>query len=216
MAEVTYERYEGPEAAGQLDAFLPAYEEVYADPPYCEGPSDVAEFIEHYRRQLDTRPGFRLVLARDAGEVVGFTYGYRLPADTGWWGNLLEPMPAEFARETGERTFAVIELAVRKPWRRRGIAAGLHALLLGGLAVERVTLTMRPEPEAAPAQSAYAAWDYRKVGESHPWPEAPVYDAMVLDLRAGSTPRGSDAYTSGTSSSGSKEKNTTRASSGAP
>lgn len=182
MTEVTYERYEGLEAAGRLDAFLAVYEEVYADPPYCEGPRDVAEFIDHYQQQIRTRPGFRLVLARHGGEVVGFTYGYRLPADTGWWGNLLEPLPEDFTHETGERTFAVIELAVRAPWRRRGIAAGLHGRLLDGLAVERVTLTMRPEPEAAPAQSAYASWGYRQVGKSHPWEEAPVYDAMILEL----------------------------------
>ncbi|MGJ5833525.1 GNAT family N-acetyltransferase [Streptomyces ossamyceticus] len=182
MTEVTYERYEGQEAEDQLDTFLATYEEVYADPPYCEGPRDVAEFIDRYRQQIRTRPGFRLVLARDGGDVVGFTYGYRLPADTGWWGNLLEPLPPESTRETGERTFAVLELAVRKPWRRRGIAAGLHEQLLEGLAVERVTLTMRPEPEAAPAQSAYASWGYRKVGKSHPWEDAPVYDCMVLDL----------------------------------
>lgn len=156
---------------------------MYADPPYCEGPRDVADFIERYPQQVHTRPGFRLVVARDGGEVVGFTYGYRLPADTGWWGNLLERMPEEFARETGERTFAVIELAVRKPWRRRGIATGLHARLLEGLEVERVTLTVRPEPEAAPARSAYTAWGYRRVGRSHPGEEGPVYDALVLDLR---------------------------------
>lgn len=57
MAEVTYERYEGPEAAGRLDAFLPAYEEVYTDPPYCEGPRDVAEFIERYPQQFRTPTG---------------------------------------------------------------------------------------------------------------------------------------------------------------
>jgi predicted GNAT superfamily acetyltransferase len=72
---------------------------------------------------------------------------------------------------------------VHKPWRRRGVARRLHAELLAGLTVERVTLTMRPEPEAAPAQAAYAAWGYVKVGQSQPWDEAPVYDAMVLDLR---------------------------------
>ncbi|WP_327189323.1 GNAT family N-acetyltransferase [Streptomyces xinghaiensis] len=181
MREVTFERYAGQEAAGQLDAFLPAYEEVYAEPPYCEGPQDVAEFADRYRTQTG-RPGMRLVLARDAEEVVGFTFGYLLPPDTGWWKNLLEPLPAEFTRESGERTFVIIELAVRKPWRRRGIAAGLHRVLLDGLGAERVTLTMRPEPEAAPAQSAYAAWGYRKVGVSHPWEDAPYYDAMVLDL----------------------------------
>jgi hypothetical protein len=47
----------------------------------------------------------------------------------------------------------------------------------------RATLTVRPEPEAKAAQTAYAAWGYREVGLSHPWPEAPFYTAMVLDLK---------------------------------
>lgn len=182
MAEVTYERFGGSNAAEQLDALLPAYEEAYVEPPYCEGPQDIAEFIERFQIQTQ-RPGFRLVLARDAGKVVGFTFGYRLPADTRWWNNLLEPQPEAFTHEDGERTYVIIELAVRKPWRRHRIAATLHTHLLEGLPVERVTLTMRPEPEAAPAQAAYASWGYRKVGQSQPWDEAPVYDAMVLDLR---------------------------------
>ncbi|MGK5549701.1 hypothetical protein ACSNOH_34010 [Streptomyces sp. URMC 127] len=77
----------------------------------------------------------------------------------------------------------MIELAVGKPWRRRGIAAGLHARLLDGVRAERAALTMRPEPEAAAARCAYAAWGYRKVGRWRPGAEAPVYDAMVLGLR---------------------------------
>ncbi|MER7820731.1 GNAT family N-acetyltransferase [Streptomyces sp. NPDC096153] len=182
MAEVTYERFEGAEAVGQRDALLAAYEEVFADAPYCEGPWGVAEFIDRYPQQIRTQLGFRLVIARAAPEVVGFTYGYQLPATTGWWGNLLEPMPEDFTAETGDRTFAVIEMVVRRPWRRRGVAAGLHARLVEGLGVERVTLTVRPEPEAAPARAAYAAWGYRKVGRSHPSPEGPKYDVMVLTL----------------------------------
>ena len=179
--QVTVQRWEGDETADMLDAILPAYEEVYVEPPYCEGPRDVADFIARFQKQA-TRQGFRLVVARDGGEIVGFSFGFLLPADTTWWEGLREPMPPEFTRETGERTFVIIELAVRKPWRRQGTAAQLHNTLLDGQAVERVTLTMRPEPEAAPAQAAYAAWGYRKVGQSQPWDEAPVYDSMVLDF----------------------------------
>ncbi|MFF0133707.1 GNAT family N-acetyltransferase [Streptomyces mirabilis] len=182
MTEVTYERHEGAAAAAQLDAFLHAYEEVYVEPPYCEGPSDVAEFIEHYQVQA-RRPGMRLVLARDGEKVVGFTYGYYLAPDTRWWKNLQDvELREDFTWEDGQRTFVIIELAVRKQWRQRGIAAELHARLLEGLGAERATLTMRPEPEAAPAQSAYAGWGYRKVGVSHPWEDAPLYDCMVREL----------------------------------
>ncbi|MEU2393630.1 GNAT family N-acetyltransferase [Streptomyces sp. NPDC007369] len=183
MSEVTYERFDGQEAAGALDVFLPAYEEVYAEPPYSEGPSDVAQFIDHYLRHVQ-RAGMRLVVARDGADVIGFTYGYLLPADTGWWSNVDRELPADFTREDGARTWVILELAVRKPWRRRGIAAALHAALLDGLGVERVTLTVRPEPEAAPARMAYAAWGYQAVGTSHPWEGAPFYKAMVLEVAA--------------------------------
>lgn len=182
MPGVSYELHEGQQAArAALDDFLPAYEEIYAEPPYREGPRDVAEFIGHYQAHIQ-RDGIRLVLARDGAEISGFTYGFYLPAETGWWQSLDRQLPAAFVHETGRRTWAVIELAVRKPWRRQGIAAGLHGKLLDGLDAERVTLTVRPEPEAAPAQRAYAAWGYRKIGVAHPWPEAPYYDAMVREL----------------------------------
>ncbi|MEI5102299.1 GNAT family N-acetyltransferase [Streptomyces sp. PmtG] len=182
MSQMTFERYEEAAATGQLDTFLPAYEEVYVEPPYCEGPRDVAEFIEHYQVQA-RRSGMRLVIAHEGEEVVGFTYGYRLAPDTRWWKNVQDVRLSEdFTAEDGRRTFVIIELAVRKAWRRRGIAAELHARLLDGLDAERVTLTVRPEPEAAPAQSAYAAWGYRPIGVSHPWDEAPLYTCLVRDI----------------------------------
>lgn len=83
---------------------------------------------------------------------------------------------------SGALRVTAIELAVRKRWRRLGIAAQLHTRLLHGLDVERVTLTVRPEPEAAPAQAAYASWGYRKLGVSHPWDDAPLYDCMLRDM----------------------------------
>ncbi|MFJ4469635.1 GNAT family N-acetyltransferase [Streptomyces sp. NPDC089424] len=181
--EVTYTRHEGPDSADALDAFLPAYEEIYAEPPYLEGPRDVADFIEHYAVQAK-RPGMRLVLAHAGQEVVGFTYGYYLAPDTRWWSNLQDvQLPPDEAREDGRRTFAIIELAVRRAWRRRRVAATLHRLLLDGVHAERVTLTVRPEPEAAPARLAYEAWGYRRLGISHPWEDAPMYDCMVRDLQ---------------------------------
>lgn len=186
-SELTYERVEGKDAATRLDRFLEAYEAVYADPRYCEGPSDVDEFIDHYQVHAQ-RAGMRLILARNGDQVVGFTYGYLLPADSRWWANVQEEdLTEDFTREDGQRTWIILELAVRKAWRRLGVAATLHTLLLDGLDVERVTLTVRPEPEAKAAQSAYAKWGYQEVGLSHPWPEAPFYTVMVLDLPQPST-----------------------------
>lgn len=179
---VAFEAYEAAEARPQLDAFLTAYEETYAAPPYNEGPRAVADFIELYQVHVD-RPGMRLVLGRDAAdEVVGFGYGYLLAPNTSWWRTVSPPLPSEVTAETGSRTWVTIELAVRARWRRRGIAAGLHHRLLPGPPVERATLTVRPEPEAAPARAAYAAWGYQHVGVSRPWDGAPLYNVMIRDL----------------------------------
>lgn len=180
--EIRYERHDETDATTYLDTILAAYEEVYADPPYDEDADDVAEFIDRYHAQAK-RSGMRLIIAYDGDQVAGFAYGFLLRPDAVWWDNIQDgPLPAEFTREDGQRTFAVIELAVRKLWRRRGIAKTLHAGLLDGLTAERATLTVRPEAEADPARSAYTAWGYRKVGISRPWEEAPRYECMVLDL----------------------------------
>jgi hypothetical protein len=32
------------------------------------------------------------------------------------------------------------------------------------------------------AQAAYARWGWRKAGEVKPFPDAPLYDAMILPL----------------------------------
>ncbi|MFE9928090.1 GNAT family N-acetyltransferase [Streptomyces sp. NPDC005533] len=184
-AGVTYERIDRigrtEEGARLLDALVRVYQEVYAEPPYREGPRDAADFRVRAGRQ-STRDGFRMILARAGDELVGFTYGYRLPADTGWWKALEEPPGDAFVEENGRRTFNVAELAVRDAWRRQGIAAALHRLLIADQDAERVTLTAHPAPEAAPARTAYAAWGYRKVGPARYGDAHPAYDVLVLPL----------------------------------
>ncbi|MDX3354539.1 GNAT family N-acetyltransferase [Streptomyces sp. ME01-24h] len=183
MTDVTFERIErSEEAIRQLEAVVPAYREVFAEPPYGEGPQDAVDFLLRARRHT-TRDGFQLVLARAADELVGFSFGYWLPADTRWWSAVQEPLDEDFVKESGRRTFNVAELAVRRPWRRQGIAAELHRRLISGLEAERITLTVRPEPEAEPAQATYAAWGYQNLGRVRYGDTSPAYDVMVLSTR---------------------------------
>ncbi|MFG3001475.1 GNAT family N-acetyltransferase [Streptomyces sp. NPDC048340] len=167
-------------AAGrELDDLAPVYEAVFAEPPYLEGPRDVAEFLERYQREHKT-PGFRLVLARDGGELVGFAYGLPLASTTGWWSGFLDTeLPEDFTREDGRRTFVVMELAVLADRRGHGIGRALHTALLDGVTAERVTLTVRPE---APAAAWYERLGYRLVGLTQPWEGAPVYRSMAKTL----------------------------------
>ncbi|WP_327267133.1 GNAT family N-acetyltransferase (plasmid) [Streptomyces sp. NBC_01232] len=167
-------------AGRELDDLAPVYEAVFAEPPYNEGPRDVAEFLERYQREHKT-PGFRLVLARDGGELTGFAYGLPLASTTGWWSGFLNTaLPEEFTREDGRRTFVVMELAVLADRRGLGVGRALHAALLNGVTAERVTLTVRPE---APAAAWYERLGYELVGVTQPWDGAPVYRSMIKPLQ---------------------------------
>ncbi|GHC62510.1 GNAT family N-acetyltransferase [Streptomyces cinnamoneus] len=178
---ITVERMNGSAAAGAEEAFRLVYAEAFAEPPYNETADDVAATFRRFRSQ--TRKGtFRAALARaEDDEPVGMAYGYPLGPNTGWWDQLTDPVSDDMRREDGHRTFGLMELAVRGPWRQQGIAHRLHETLLDGIEAERVLLNVHPDSKAASA--AYRAWGYRKIGEARPWEGADLHDVMLLDVR---------------------------------
>jgi ribosomal protein S18 acetylase RimI-like enzyme len=178
---IEIERLDGPASAQAEDAFRLAYAEAFSEPPYNEIADDVTATFRRFRSQT-RKATFRAVLARtEDGEPVGMAYGYPLGPTTRWWDQLTEPVPDEMRREDGHRTFGLMELAVRGPWRGQGIARRLHEALLDGIEAERVLLNVHPDSKAASA--AYRAWGYQKVGEARPWEGADLHDVMLLDLR---------------------------------
>lgn len=166
-------------ALAALDDVAQVYGEVYREPPYFEGPDDVAAFIEDWPRRV-SQPGFRLVTARSGVHLAGFAFGHQLDPQTKWWTGTMTPLNSKVTAEYPGRTFAIIELAVRQQFRRQGIAQQLHAALLADRAEERVTLLARPEAEAA--NRAYAKWGYRVVGQIKPGKHAPVYNALMRGI----------------------------------
>lgn len=155
------------------------YEAVFAEPPYCEGPDDFADFAAGWRRRVE-QPGFRLVIASDR-EPVAMAFGCQLPVDTSWWDGLLVDAPRAVTAEWEGRSFAIYEMAVLPSHRRRGAARAMHDALLRGTRTQRSVLLCRPE--AAPARATYASLGYTQVGPIRPYGGAPVYDAMVRPLR---------------------------------
>ena len=164
-----------------LATIQPLYDEVYAEPPYLEGPDEIAEFLDRWNHQV-ILPGFRMVLAhhQSGGDLVGFCFGFPLGAKTRWWDGLLDQIDPSVTTEDGHRSFAIIELAVRATHRRRGIGRALHDALLTGCQQQRAVLLARPE--APPALAAYAKWGYHTHGRLRPAPDAPVYLAMSREL----------------------------------
>ena len=171
--------YGAKESAQTFDVVHSIYSEVYAEAPYHEGPADFDDFAQSLPHRAKA-PSFRVVVATAGRETVGFALGHQLGSNTKWWDGALAPLPGDLTSEWPGRTFAVIELAVRAPWRRQGYAAQLHAHLIAGLGEERLTLLVRPDAE--PAHLAYTAWGYERVGQIQPFDDGPVYDAMLRSL----------------------------------
>jgi GNAT superfamily N-acetyltransferase len=179
-AAVVFERLDGDQAGAILDELGALYQEVYAEPPYQWGPEHLAAFQQRFEERR-RQPGLTLVTARVRGELLAYTFGMPLKPTTPWWQNLLEPLPDEVTREWDGRTFAIVELLVRAPWRRQHIGQRLHDLLLQDRTEERATLTVLPAAEAA--RAAYDKWGWQQVAlKRSPVPQGPVFEVRVRPL----------------------------------
>jgi hypothetical protein len=174
------------EAVQHLDELTALYREVYAEPPYEWGDDHADLFSKRFVGQTRDA-GFTLVEARSGDELVGFGFGVTLAPTTPWWQNLLTPLPDEITHEDVGRTFALVELLVRKPWRRQYVAETIYNHLVQGRHEERATLTVWPAAKAA--KTAYAKWGWRKVAQKrNPLPGSPLFDVLVKELRNTQSP----------------------------
>jgi hypothetical protein len=178
---IEFTSIDGEAAATHIHELAALYREVYAEPPYEWGDEHVTLFKERFDVQR-RQHGFTLIEARSQAALVAMGFGVTLQPSTPWWQNLTTPVDDDLIRERPDRTFALVELVVRAPWRRLHIAETIHALLLENRSEERATLTVLPAAEAA--QAAYLKWAWRKVAQKrNPLPAAPLFDVMVKDLR---------------------------------
>jgi ribosomal protein S18 acetylase RimI-like enzyme len=170
---MTFGLLDGAQAAAHAEDLLALHAEVYGEQP----DDGFARRFQVLRRQ----PGFVLAEARHGGYLVGYAFGAPLRPSTSWWQQLTTRLPEEVTTEHPGRTFALVELAVRPSWRRQGIAATLHDLILEVRPEERATLTV--PPEATAAQAAFRKWGWRKVARTRAAePGSPVSDVLITTL----------------------------------
>jgi ribosomal protein S18 acetylase RimI-like enzyme len=180
---MTLRRLDGRAAAGHADELRALHAEAYADPPYGFG-AGLAGLFDRQLRVQGRQPGFALAEARSGDYLVGYAFGAPLRPSTSWWREVTAPLPEELTEERPGRTFALADLVVRAAWRRQGIGADLHDLILGERGEERAAALVWPA--AGPAQGAFRRWGWRKVARSRSaLPGEPVLDVLVRELAAG-------------------------------
>ncbi|WP_344425564.1 GNAT family N-acetyltransferase [Amycolatopsis minnesotensis] len=181
MPELVLRHHDAAGMHRQQDVLLEVYTEVYADllaDPFFT-PARFWQRLENYAK----RQGFALITGWLDDTLVGYTLGFTLPKQATWWGGFLGDVDPALLEEDGRRTFAVTQLMVVPGWQRRGYAHRLHGALLDGRAEERATLLVKPDN--VPARTAYLSWGWHLFGQVQPFDDAPVYDALMYELRAG-------------------------------
>jgi ribosomal protein S18 acetylase RimI-like enzyme len=170
---VDIEHLDNDAARDRLGEIEALYAEVFPD-------YDLGDYRTRMDRLLSSS-GFEAVTAHRDGALAGFAYGAPLTGSS-WWDGLEPAPPAGFTAETGRRTFAVIDLAVRSSYRRQGLARRLMDALLTGRPEERATLATAPHEHDV--QAMYRRWGWRHAGrtpggegETEPW-----FDLYVIAL----------------------------------
>lgn len=123
--------------------------------------------------QWGGRKDFACVVGYDEDEPFGYAYGAPATEGREWWRPFI-PAPAD------PSTFSLSELMVRPRWRKQGLSEVLHRALLDGRPEAMVALSV--DTTHPRVQKMYESWGYRKVGESRPFADSPLYALMVADL----------------------------------
>lgn len=179
MDHLTVECRDAAALAEIRSELLAVYAEVYADRLNEEFHS-VARFDERLGWNTEV-PGFGAAVGYLDGSPIGFAFGCTLQSDTRWWAGLKTPVSGDVIAETGGRTFALSELMVVSKVRGLGVAKQIHDELLRGRNEERVTLLV--ERSHTRVRARYEEWGYQWLGEVLPFPDAPLYDALLLPLQ---------------------------------
>lgn len=171
-------RYTAADVADLRGVLVGLYTEVYAD--RLQEPFLTVGCFEDRLTSHISQPNWEAVVGYVDDQPVGYAYGASRAASTRFWQHIMPRPDAEFARETGDRTFALFELMVRAPWRKTGVSRLLHDELIQGRHEERACLFV--EHDHPRVRALYEKWGYMQAGVSRPSADAPLYDVMILDL----------------------------------
>ncbi|NKY50315.1 GNAT family N-acetyltransferase [Nocardia vermiculata] len=181
---IEFQHYDNDGARGVRMTVEDVYRRSYVDAIASGDPFDSPEeFMRRFDSYSSPRnTGFEYVLAVVGGRPAGQIWGWPLPPNAAWWGNLHLDDPdtdiEEFTAEDGTRTFGLSEIMVCTEYAGQGVARAMHDELLGRRPEGRATLLV--EPDNPRAYERYIRWGWRRVGYLRPsWPDAPRFDVLI-------------------------------------
>jgi ribosomal protein S18 acetylase RimI-like enzyme len=181
--EVTLKHCTSSQAAASLNPICLLYDAVFSQPPF-RWTDDESQHHRQSLTRLITNPTFGLVTAEASGELMGFAYGLALKPNTPWWSGMTEPLPDELTAEWNGRTFAVIDMAVRENYRKRGIGRALLNMLLTSRQEQRATLTVQPVATDTKAFYDHLGWQRVGTTQAPAGAVSPFFDVYLLPLHA--------------------------------
>ena len=158
---LTTSYYTGERLTEIRSTILDVYADVYAD----DIAGDPFFSMDRFEERLESHVaagGWGCVIASVDQEAAGFTYGFTARDD--------------------HSVFKLCENMLRAKWRKRGVSRLMHDELMSHREEERVELLVRRERPRL--RALYESWKYTHAGEKLPFPDSPLYDVMVLDLRS--------------------------------
>ncbi|WP_460795367.1 N-acetyltransferase [Microbacterium sp. GXF0217] len=180
MTPLAISPWDGGDA--QLASAAELYARTFAEEPYAEDAgASRASFLERIARYADSKPDFRLMLARDDAGVRGLALGTGI-VDGDWWRDRIVPLLDEEtrARWLRESCFCVQELAVDRAFRRSSVASSLLNALLDDLPYATAVLSRYEAAHAA--GEFYAARGWHEIASGIRFGDSPALCVLARDL----------------------------------
>ncbi|GAA1554623.1 GNAT family N-acetyltransferase [Kribbella lupini] len=144
-------------ASAAADDLREVYFSAFGAPGYDEPAERADQFADEQLPTHAARPGFKLVVARSAGAITGFAYGFT--GERGqWWPDRIAEAAPEIAAEWVGGHFEFVELAVAASAQRQGLGADLHDALMADLPHSKALLSTYTGDRPAPRLYRRKGW----------------------------------------------------------
>ena len=137
------------EALRLLPELVDVYLTAFTVPPYNEDETSVARFRDEQLVTHARREGFRCVVARDDGRIVGFAYGYTGRRGQWWSDHVAERVPQELAERWVDGHIEFVELAVHPDFSAKA-SAGRCTTRCSTVSPTPARRSCRPGPRLIP------------------------------------------------------------------